>query len=211
MSEVETLDQIGIRHGTDKNSTQNNFLQFYAAFLEHIRERQVKVLEIGVLNGGSVRTWRDYFRHGTVIGVDINPSTKQLAEARISIEIADQSKAQDLARLAQLGPFDLILDDGSHIWAHQILTFEYLFEALAPGGLYVLEDLDTSYGKYIADYRGDGGPSAAQYLQQLSDWVVGCRVLDPTTQPKNRVSAIWPLVEFVAFSRGTSVIKRRHA
>ena len=135
MSEVETLDQIGIRHGTDKNSTQNNFLQFYAAFLEHIRERQVKVLEIGVLNGGSVRTWRDFFRHGTVIGVDINPSTKQLAEARISIEIADQSKAQDLARLAQLGPFDLILDDGSHIWAHQILTFEYLFEALAPGGL----------------------------------------------------------------------------
>ena len=133
-----------------------------------------------------------FFRHGTVIGVDINPSTKQLAEARISIEIADQSKAQDLARLAQLGPFDLILDDGSHIWAHQILTFEYLFEALAPGGLYVLEDLDTSYGKYIADYRGDGGPSAAQYLQQLSDWVVGCRVLDPTTQPKNRVARYGP-------------------
>ena len=59
MSEVETFDRIGIRHGTNENSTQNNFLQFYPAFLEHIRERQVKVLEIGVLNGGSVRTWRD--------------------------------------------------------------------------------------------------------------------------------------------------------
>src|SRR5574340_445621 len=117
MGELETLDQIGVRLGTDKNSTQNNFLQFYAAFLEPIRERRVKVLEIGVLNGGSVRTWRDYFRNGVVIGVDIDPRTKQLVDDRIFIEIADQSKTEDLARLARLRTFDLILDDGSHIWA----------------------------------------------------------------------------------------------
>ena len=107
MTEVETLDQIGIRHGTDKNSTQNNFLRFYSPFLEPIREKSVRVLEIGVLNGGSVKLWRDYFRNGVVIGVDINPATKQLAGDRISIEIADQSKSEDLGCVDEISTDDV--------------------------------------------------------------------------------------------------------
>ena len=114
-----TLDALGLRYGTDKASDKNDFLRFYSIFLEPIRDFEVKVLEIGVLGGASLLTWRDYFSKGRIIGVDINPQVHDYACGRISIEIADQSQVGDLQRLAQLGPFDLILDDGSHVWGHQ--------------------------------------------------------------------------------------------
>ena len=60
----------------------------------------------------------------------------------------------------------------------RILSLNSLFETVRPGGFYVIEDLDTSYGRYIPDYQGSGGPTAAEYLHNLSDWVVGGRVLD---------------------------------
>lgn len=75
----EILDAIGLRHGTDKASHSNDFLSFYASYLEPIRERAVKLVEIGVLDGASLRTWRDYFLSGSIIGVDINPDAQQHA------------------------------------------------------------------------------------------------------------------------------------
>ena len=207
-SSDNTLDTLGLIYGTDKASDKNDFLSFYSTFLEPLRDVEVTILEIGVLGGASLRTWRDYFSRGHVIGVDINPQVREYACDRISIEIADQSQVGELQRLAQLGPFDLILDDGSHVWAHQILSLNSLFETVRSGGFYVIEDLDTSYGRYIPDYKGSGGPTAAEYLQILSDWVVGCRVLEDA-DPDLNVRRLWPLVEFITFARGTALIKRK--
>ena len=174
-----------------------------------MRHNPVRVLEIGVLGGASIKTWRDYFELGNIVGADINGDVRRYADGRITIEIVDQSKAEDLDRLARLGPFDLIIDDGSHIWDHQILTFQKLMPAVNHGGYYILEDLDTSYGKYIPDYKGGGGISAASYLKELADWVVASRVLDLTKQPDKYIAQTWPTIDFVAFSQGTSLIKRR--
>jgi hypothetical protein len=124
---LESLDAIGLRHGTDKASDRNKFLNFYAQFFDSIRHRPMRILEIGVLNGASTRMWRDYFHNGHVIGVDINVAARKHIGERLSIHIADQSKEVDLAKIAKkLGPFDLIVDDGSHVWDHQILTFKRL-------------------------------------------------------------------------------------
>jgi predicted O-methyltransferase YrrM len=205
----ETLNDIGLRYGTDKASDKNNFLVFYEKFLETIRDKPVRVLEIGVLGGASVRLWRDYFQQGQIIGADINEDVKRYAGERLTIEIVDQSNSDDLDRVAKLGPFDLVVDDGSHVWEHQILTFQKLVPTLNPGGYYILEDLDTSYGKYIPDYKGSGGISAAAYLKDLSDWVVACRVLDLSKQPNKHIAKIWPIIDFIVFSRGTSLLKRK--
>ena len=167
------------------------------------------MLEVGVLGGASVRMWQDYFQKGEIIGADLNEDVRRYADGRISIEIIDQSNPDDLDRLAKRGPFDLVLDDGSHVWQHQILTFQKLMPILNPGGYYILEDLDTSYGRYIPDYKGTGGISAAAYLKELADWVVACRVLDRDNQPDPHIARIWPTVEFIAFYRGTSLIKRK--
>lgn len=204
---AENLDAIGLRHGTDKASHSNDFLSFYERYFEPLRDRPVKVLEIGVLDGASLRTWRDYFTNGSIIGVDINPQTRQYAGERISIEIADQSSERDLRRIASLGPFDIVLDDGSHFWRHQVVTFQMLAPAVRPGGFYVLEDLDTSYGHYIETYRG--GISAAVYLHLLSDWVVGNRVMYHDRNIDPHLRAIWPTIDYVVFRQGTAIMQRR--
>ena len=203
----ESLDTIGLRHGTDKASNANDFLSFYARYLEPMREGSVKVLEFGVLNGASLRTWREYFPRGSIIGVDSNPDTLAHASDRISIEIANQSNETDLKRVASLGPFDLVLDDGSHIWSHQIRTFQLLAPAVRPGGFYVIEDLDTSYGRYKAFYGG--GISAAAYLHRLSDWVVGNRQMFNDHKLDTHLRAIWPTIDFVVFYQGTGLMQRR--
>lgn len=204
---LESLDAIGIRHGTDKSSVHNDFLRFYAPFLERRRSEAVRVLEIGVLGGGSVRTWADYFPRGEIIGADIDPGAKQYASGRICIEIADQSDPNDRARLAALGPFDVVIDDGSHVWAHQIATFKTLIGSVQPGGLYIVEDLDTSYGKYIPDYQGAGGISAAEYLKRLSDLIVGHRVL-PAPNADPIIGPLWQMVEAITFYRGAALMLR---
>ena len=208
---LETLDAIGLRHGTDKASDRNNLLAFYEQFLEKIRNERVCVLEIGVLNGGSARTWRDYFHRGHVIGVDIDPETRKYADDRLTIHIADQSSVTDLDYIAKrFGPFDLIIDDGSHVWDHQILTFKHLMPCVAAGGFYILEDLDTSYGKYVSNYKQANifGISAAEYLKELSDWVVGYRTFENRDPADPDIRLIWPMIDFMAFSCGTAVIKR---
>jgi hypothetical protein len=112
-------------------------------------------------------------------------------------------------RIGALGPFDPVVDDGSHAWAHQIATFQRLVQTLAPGGFYVLEDLDTSYGDYVRHFRGRGGISAAAYLHEASSLLLGCRVLDLSKPYHQHISRLIALIEFIAFSRDTAVIRRR--
>ena len=204
---ADDLNMIGLRHGTDKASNANDYLAFYARFLEPMRAHAVKVLEIGVLDGASLRTWRDYFPNGSVVGVDVDQAARIHAGDRISIEIADQSRDADLHRLAALGPFDLILDDGSHFWRHQIRTFQLLAPAVRPGGFYVIEDLDTSYGRHAAVYGG--GRSTADYLRELSDWIVGYRQMASDRGLDRHMREIWPIIDYLVFWRGTALMQRR--
>jgi hypothetical protein len=59
-----------------------------------------------------------------------------------------------LTRLASNGPFSIIIDDGSHVPSHQWKTFTYLWKSLAPGGLYIIEDVETSYWKNSSHIYG---------------------------------------------------------
>ena len=113
--------------------------------------RRVALLEIGIggyqeqLGGRSLLAWRAWFPFGRIIGCDIENKT-MLAGGRCRIRRLDQSSAADLTRLAREdGPFDIIIDDGSHFSRHQIFTFRTLFDALADGGVYVVEDVQTSF------------------------------------------------------------------
>lgn len=206
---MRSLNEIGIEHGTDKASTGNDFLARYEPFLAPMRNKPIKLLEIGVLGGGSVRTWRDYFADGQIIGADINPEVRQYADDRISIEIMDQGSHDDLDRIAAMGPFDVIIDDGSHHWYHQMITFRKLMPKLKAGGVFIIEDLDTSHGKYAKMYGAPWLLSATEYLQRLSNWVVGLWVIDKATCPDEFLLEMAEVVEHVSFTRGAAIIKRR--
>jgi hypothetical protein len=124
-------------------TTYHSYDRFYPLFLENRRLEPLRFLEIGLDEGRSVKLWREYLPNAELFGVDIiNKSDID----GVSFLQADQSVREDLERIAnQIGTVNVIVDDGSHVVGHQILTFEVLFPMVQPGGLYVVEDIETSF------------------------------------------------------------------
>lgn len=137
---MRKLDEIAISCGTDKNSQCHNYTPYYELFFEPIRNKVMNVLEAGVYHGDSLRMWREYFPNAIIYGADIE-NCSQHDEDRISTLIMDQSSATALTiGKARLPFMDIIVDDGSHQSADQILTLEQLWPHLNSGGFYVIED-----------------------------------------------------------------------
>jgi hypothetical protein len=128
----------------------HKWMHYFTIYERHFgpyRRRRPVVLEIGVSQGGSLQMWRRYFgRRSTIIGVDIDERVAALEEPGVHIRVGDQSDTDFLRSLAdEWGPFDIVIDDGSHIPQHQRASMEALWEHLKIGGVYLVEDLHTSY------------------------------------------------------------------
>ena len=128
-----------------------HYFAIYRKLFEERRLRPLRVLEIGVYLGSSLSLWRQYFSHQetVIVGVDIQPNCAQFAAPAngIEVRIGSQTDGVFLQQVvAEFGPFDIIIDDGSHHTAHQIESFNQLFDAgLKAGGVYLVEDLHASY------------------------------------------------------------------
>jgi hypothetical protein len=146
-------------NSTDKQDHEHafkgrNYLHAYERHFEVIRDQDVRLLEIGVHGGCSLRLWRDYFVNGSILGLDINPECKEQAGERIKVIIGDQSLPETLREVVAQGPLDIIIDDGSHYVPHILATFETLWDNLKPGGWYVMEDMRLSYSNVDFDWPG---------------------------------------------------------
>ena len=210
MSDQLSLDAIGLRAGTDKASHHHDFLRFYETFFAPIRFEDVSILEIGVYKGNSLAMWSEYFSRGRIVAIDVDSSTKQFETRRAQVEIADQGDIADLIRVAtRHGPFDIVLDDGSHCWDHQMTSFRYLLPFVKPGRFYVLEDLDTSYGSYVAQFQHGAPEPPARFLQRMADYMVGDAALDIAGEQDTFIRSYARRLEFIAFARRTAVLKLR--
>ena len=126
-----------------------HYLVIYAhelAPLLHTR-RPLRLLEIGVQNGGSLELWEQYLPEGSqIVGIDVDPNTAGLTfTGAIRVHIADVTDPTAVAAALGDAVFDIIIDDGSHRSADIIATFRILFERLALGGKFIIEDLHASY------------------------------------------------------------------
>jgi demethylmacrocin O-methyltransferase len=147
----DRLTKLAILYGTDKFG-YHDYTPNYFKMFQHLQDAPVKVLEIGVggyadddRGGQSLEIWRDFFRNGEITGIDIQKKTMDLGE-RVAILQGSQVDADFLNDLVkQRGPFDIIIDDGSHRNEHVVESFKLLFPSLAPGGIYVAEDVQTSF------------------------------------------------------------------
>jgi len=128
----------------------HHYFDIYTRYFERYRNRPIKMLEIGVFRGGSLRMWKEYFHpDSTIVGIDVDKSCQahEIAERNVFVRIGSQGDPVFLAKVnAEFGPFDIILDDGSHKTHHQIISFGALFRsALKDGGCYMVEDVHTNY------------------------------------------------------------------
>jgi hypothetical protein len=94
--------------------------------------------------------WREYFGpKATLFGIDIAPESCATVEAlRLDCHarIGSQADAHFLKSVVtEMGGVDIVIDDGSHIAEHQLASFRTLFPLLSKGGVYICEDLHTSY------------------------------------------------------------------
>jgi hypothetical protein len=134
-------------YNTDKIT--NRYLEVYDPIFAPWVGKEIKLLEIGIHKGGSLQLWRDYFRLGVIIGIDIKLPEHFVPGERIQIFKGSQSDKQFLSEVAnKTAPegFDIIIDDASHIGALTKTAFWHLFDNhLKPGGLYAIEDWGTGY------------------------------------------------------------------
>lgn len=174
---ADDLISLATRHKTDKWGS-HWYAQHYDRHFAPLRDKPVKVLEIGIggygvpeAGGESLRMWRDYFPNAEIYGLDI-ADKRPHDEARIRTYVGDQSDPTVLERLHRdSGGFDIVIDDGSHVCAHVIASFQILFPLMNDGGIYAVEDLQTSYWEVFGggvDPAKRGG-SSMEFLKRLAD------------------------------------------
>lgn len=208
-SDSISLDKIGLKHGTDKSSLHHDYLAFYESYFDGLREKRITLLEIGVAHGASVKTWEEYFKDAKIIGADIVPSSKMYEHGRIVIELIDQSNIEDLVRIAvKHGPFDIIIEDGSHLWEHQITSLRTLFPFLKDDGIYIVEDLQTNYGSMQQSYRGVASEACTEYLKRWADLTIADEQIDLSHIEDAFLRTYGSSAKHITFYRHSCIIKK---
>jgi len=146
MKDKLTLNQLGLNSNSDKSSNWHNYLDLYDKHFTPYIDSKINILEIGVLFGDSLKILHEYFENAFIYGLDIIDKS-DLKKERINIIQGDQSDRVLLSKFKN-DFFSIIIDDGSHKMAHQQISFGALFKTLKSGGIYVIEDLHTSYNEY---------------------------------------------------------------
>lgn len=159
------LDDLAIKYGTDKKISEGHgYTKYYAEYFDNIRLNKLNFLELGVREGWSLKMWHEYFQNGLIYGIDNNMEGKcpdSFNEERVIFKLCSQDDEEFLTNLSnEVGGFDIIIDDASHISPLSIKSFEILFPLLKPGGIYVIEDLHVCDMDIYKPY----GPSVIEYI-----------------------------------------------
>jgi len=164
-------------------------------------------LEFGVSQGGSLQMWRHYFGSGAqVFGVDINPNCSRFEEPGVKIFIGDQGDRKFLRELTKTLPkIDILIDDGGHTMQQQIRTFEELFPLVAANGVYLCEDLHTSYWREF----GGGTRRRGTFIEYSKNWIDALNAWH-TQQPRRlSVSEFTRSVHSVHYYDSIVVLEKR--
>lgn len=150
---MNTLQELAEKYKTDK--AHHGYCVIYDKKLSARRDEPLNILEIGVYMGGSLRVWREYFPNATIHGMDVN--IERCGEVKgCSLHKIDVANTQLLEELAvKYGPWDLIIDDGSHTMKHQQHSFDVLWPHVKPGGFFIIEDIHTSFMPKFALHSAD--------------------------------------------------------
>jgi hypothetical protein len=152
-----------------------HYFDIYERHFEKYVGKEVNILEIGIFHGGSLEMWKKYFgEKARIYAVDINPNCRVFEDERTKIFIGSQEDRTFLRDVKQQVPLmDIIIDDGGHTMRQQIVSYEELYSHVKSDGIYLVEDLHTSYWS-----RFGGGLKkkstfieySKNFIDQLNSW-----------------------------------------
>lgn len=168
----QTLRQLYAEHRGKVSDKWESYLELYDGLFAGFRDEPVRLLEIGIQNGGSLELWSRYFPAATrLVGCDINDACARLIydDPRLAVVVADANTDAAEEQIVSLAPsYEIVIDDGSHRSGDIIRSFSRYFPHLDDGGLYIVEDLHCSYWSHF-----EGGlfspDSAISFFKRLVD------------------------------------------
>lgn len=155
------LCEIGKKYDTDKSSQRNNvtntrhchpYTLFYEGLFKNKKNAPLKIAELGILDGGSLLMWKEYFTNAEIYGLEynndlINNFKKNFNNERITLENIDVTNTDSIMnafrKLNTL--YDIIIEDTSQQFEDQIRIIENTYTYLKPGGIMIIEDIFKSY------------------------------------------------------------------
>ena len=206
--------QYGQLSNTDK-VTHHEYHKYYEPVLKPYYNLHGSIVEIGLGTGQSLPMWQNLFKHAHIYGVD--KEYENSGNDRYTIYKGDQSNVNDLndlrKSLTDKNVF-FINDDGSHIPEHQLLTFNTLFPILKEGGIYIIEDIETSYWtkgecyNYKTRYGYKHPDSIVEIFKDASDIMNREFIVDKTNLSKKILH--YDYIESVTFARNCIIIKKNY-
>ena len=152
--------------------TRHSYIDFYEGLFLFFKNKEINLLEVGVLNGASLSMWQDYFVNAkNIVGLDWcgtdspwlgrNGAPFPMVDTEFNAQrakwdpnkvhtVEGDSRNPDVLEKPHIkeNEFDIIIDDGSHYYRNQLKTFSNLYPKLKTGGIYIVEDV-----KKLASWR----------------------------------------------------------
>ena len=184
----------------------NHYFDVYERHFNRFRYKEIVVLEIGVSHGGSLQMWKKYFGDSAKIyGIDINPKCKEIEEDNIEIFIGSQSDRKFLRKVKESIPrIDILIDDGGHTMRQQIVSYEELFDHVKNDGVYLCEDVHTSYW-----LRWGGGYKRLNTFIEYSKNFIDSLNAFHSQQRALKVTSFTKSVDSIHYYDGIVVIEKR--
>lgn len=145
----------------------SSYFAVYDDLFRKYKGKEIVFVEVGVLNGGSLFMWRNYFGEAArIIGIDLNPEARKWEDFGFEIYIGSQSDVDFWNdTLKTIGKIDILLDDGGHTYKQQIITVESALPNIKEDGIIVVEDTHTSYMLGFGNRRR----SFIRYVHNVTD------------------------------------------
>lgn len=138
------LEEISTRLSVSSMATdkaEHSYLPRYDGLFHNLRDKKIKILEVGVFAGASLALWAEYFPNAEIVGVDITGRflRTELLEKYPNVRV----EIRDFYKNPLDDKFDIAIDDGSHYLIHQLTFLDIMRQRLQPGGMAIIEDIST--------------------------------------------------------------------
>jgi hypothetical protein len=157
------LCMIGRKYDTDKSSQRMHitndrhshpYTLFYEGLFKHKKNELLNVAELGILEGGSLLMWKEYFSKALIYGFEydinlINHFKRNFDNERVTLEYLDVQRKESIVKaFSDLNIlYDIIIEDTTHQFEDQIRVIEAVYPFLKPGGILIIEDIFKSYNE----------------------------------------------------------------